>query len=193
MPFRSVLPRDLQLLVLEFNSPPLLEEGLEFYLEWMWSFLADETDPPDKVTVEFCFEPVFSADNRYTPDPWASVAQCEPWEVRMTIIMTRRWDSDPLPEGHEVPHTVFNLYWENLAPMGGSLHVSIRRKGAEFVPLNLLDYAPRSIEKIPRLHLCPNYIKFDDVPGDISEYFQFHQSDMMAGPVRFRNAHLRGW
>ena len=193
MPFRSVLPRDLQLLVLEFNSPPLYEQGIQFYLQWVWSLLTDESDCVRKVTVEFAFEPVYSPDDRNTPEPWASVAQCDPWEVRMKIIMTRRWVPDPLPEGHKVPHTIYTLYWEDMAPLGGSQHVSIRRKGAEFGPINLLDYAPRCIDNIPRLHICPTHIKFDDVSADLSEYYDFHQSELMAGPVRFRNEHLTGW
>ena len=186
MPFRYPLPRDLQLLVLEFNSPPPYDKGMVSYLEWMWGLLMEDYAAFDTVAVEFCLEPVYSPDARYTPAPWSMEPQFGSWEVFINVRM-----ESVVIEGKLVPRAKYKLHWENWGEAGFSHDVEFRRMGDDFQALDLLKYAPRDITKMPRCRICPNLIKFDGVSENISDYWDFHVSELMAGPVRFRNAHLK--
>ena len=185
MSFHCPLPRDLQLLVLEFNSPPLLDGGLLSYLEWMRERLEEEQDALDTVTMEFCLEPVFSLDARQTPAPRDPEPLSGQWEIRLNV----RMKSDP----DNLPGLQFKLHWEDWEWNEYSHDVSFDWAGfdsVDFYPPDWLEFAPRQLKKMPRCRICPNQIEFDGAPEDIMDYFDFHASELMAGPVRFRNAHL---
>ena len=185
MTFRCPLPRDIQLLVLEFNSPPPFDKGMVSYLEWMWELLKLECASSDTITIEYCLEKMYSPDTRYTPRPKDCEPQFGPWEVFITVRMRACYKDDKA-----LPHVEYKIHWEHWEKPFYTFDVGFVTMSEDFQPIDLLEFAPRSIVKMPRCYICPNAIKFDGVTADLKDYWDFHVSELMSGPVCFRNAHL---
>ena len=185
MPFRCPLPRDLQLLILEYNSPPAFDKGMVSYLEWMWELLKRDCASCDTITLEVYPVPIYSPDDRYTPRPHSCDPQFGPWEVFITMKMEIVYK-----DGTPIPLVQYRLHWEHWGKAFCTLDAGFATEGEDFQTIDLLEYAPRSVVKMPRCIISPNSIKFDDLREDVSDYWDFHVSELMSGPVCFRNAHL---
>ena len=185
MTFHS-LPKDLQILVLEFNCPPRFDAGLAGYLEWMWDQI--ETHELFKVMVEFCVEKLPHAGERYTEPPVYCSPQFGTWEVHFSVEMREPGVWEP-PDEEKNPVTTFRIHWETW----DSLHtydVKFVRYGKDFSTINLLDYAPRQVKSIPICIICPNTVVLDGEREEPSQWWDFQKSELMTGAVRFRNEYL---